>query len=251
MNGLLTLHAGGEVIWSYCPHSISHDVLKEEAEKAHGPIKMLMWAGEIVADPDGTIQKILVMDETAGIMERETPGIEVKVSNVDVFAHYYEKHPKFREVLGLKPELIHYDRERPGAEQHLFTDGKAMADFRHDIRGPILSINALWAMHKDGDLSFEDVRRENQMIKDAAKKSYDLFGPAEEHGVRSAYMTAEDWSTFKNTLKEIMDEGVVEDEVVNDRRFGFIAANAWVFGTSDDVHVVHIETDPSLLAPKP
>jgi|GEM_PF-4775983 len=217
-NGILTRTADGKLVFTYGCAMISHKELLTHAEQSYGAAESILWAGELKAESNS----ISVINETAGIMIRDTPSIRSKVSDLGNLVELYERHPRLRRFFSAEPKLIRYSENLPPEELHLFQGLRDIARFRHDIQGAaatFLALSDLLEHDPDADHLFREM---SGMVKIRAKDLRDLLGIANEHGLGNRNPLDPKGTKLQQALESIMNEGLDAEPAVNRERISTI-----------------------------
>ena len=220
--GILTRSSEGKIVLTFGTLFDSHSILLNHASTNYGRVDEILWAGEIKAEKN----KILIVNETAGIIIRPTPSVRVKTSDVQNLVTLYEKYPKLRRLFAKKPTLIHFDSSLPEADLHLFRGLDDIARFRHDIQGVIATFTSLADVADAGFLSDRTVQELNEPMKQKASEILKLIEIAERFQYGSADPADPGREGLKSTLREIESEGFGTNRELTVERFKMIKNGA-------------------------
>ncbi len=174
--GILTRSLDGKIILTFGSIFDSHSILLNHASYSYGTVGEILWAGELKTEKD----KIQVINETAGIIIRNTPAIRSKISDLQNLVNLYEKYPKLRQLFSTKPTLIKFDPSLQGQDLHLFSGLEDIARFRHDVQGVIASFTALADGVEAGYMSEANLKDLNSHLKKRASEMLELISIADQ-----------------------------------------------------------------------
>ena len=238
--GILTRSADQKVVLTYGTIFDSHDTLVEHASYTYGRVNEILWAGEIQTSD----HKIEVINETAGIMVRDTPGITRKVSDVKNLMAYHDRYPQLQKIFAQEPTLLKFDPNAAPPDLHLVKGLTEVARFRHDIANQFATFMSLNEFIESDMLDSEMIATLNEAIKAKSNTALELLEIASKYGFKSPELDPATFAKIKATFGDIAREGFSGDMSVNAARFKFLKESAKYYQRSGkDVISILIE-DP-------
>ena len=223
--GILTRSQAGRIVFTWGTIFDQHASLIEHATLTDDPVKEILWAGEL----ETRNNHIEVVNETAGILIRETPSLQKKNAGVGNLRHYLEKNPDLRALFGQTPTLTRFNPSAPPESLHLFPNLKSLALFRHDLLNVFGNMITLNEMIRAGHLD-EDLRA---LLRPELKKSADhalgMIELAEHYGFQPRSPDQSSALKIKTALQEVQAEGLSRDDSINLKRFGIISSHYRLF----------------------
>jgi hypothetical protein len=220
--GILTRSSDGKIVFTFGTVFDSHSTLVTHATQNYGVVTEILWAGELKAGKN----KIQIINETAGIMIRNTPAIQSKTSDLNNLVVLYERYPKLRRLFASKPTLIPFDSTLEKSKIHLFTGLEDISRFRHDIQGTIATFTSLAEGAEAGFLTLETITSLNDPLKKRASEMLQLISIAEKFNYGSINPGDPNRENLKRALQGVEEEGFGPHQDLTLQRLNTIANGA-------------------------